>query len=171
MSLPLRDDDGFGYLSDTPEDAVITIDAVLAPEASKMDAANAAPVAPANAEVSRPAPERRLSVAPPVEERIEVDYDAIRRPTNPLATDPRTGLARCDAHGLHYDPESSRGCVLCRQQAVAAPAPGEPASGISRTTLIVAGLVLAAIAYWGLTRRTAEPEPEPTPSVDVDVPE
>lgn len=49
-----------------------------------------------------------------------------------VPTDPpkRTSLAKCERHGLHYDPAKMSGCVICRREAGGAlPAPVQSVPG------------------------------------------
>lgn len=85
-------------------------------------------------------------------------------PIAPAEPPKRTSLAKCERHGLHYDPAKMSGCVICRREAGGAlPAPGlgaaeggaqpaafAPSGGNSGTgsrlmpLLVAAGLCLGA---------------------------
>lgn len=78
--------------------------------------------------------------------------------------DPGAGLALCARHGLHYDPRSQRGCVLCRRQAAATGVEGSGAAvrPVRRWQRLALGcaLSLAAALLWlrvlpGLLREPA----------------
>lgn len=50
-------------------------------------------------------------------------------------TEGRSTLARCEAHGLAYDPSLHDGCVICRRgMQSSAPPRVEPGQGVSRPT-------------------------------------
>jgi hypothetical protein len=73
--------------------------------------------------------------------------------TDPTDTRERTPLAKCEKHGLHYDPAKMTGCVICRREALAAgtggalPSPAvDPLSPPSRS-LLGPLLVTAALCF------------------------
>jgi tetratricopeptide (TPR) repeat protein len=84
--------------------------------------------------------------------------------------------ARCEAHGLAYDPEVHAGCVLCRKEHAEAEAE-QPKPRSGRAGVIAAALAVLALAlfvggvYTHLSRKQAAidadgpPEPEVSPVV------
>lgn len=74
--------------------------------------------------------------------------------TEPTAETPqRTPLAKCEKHGLHFDPTKMSGCVICRREALAeaggaAPAtPAADATSASHRSLLGPLLVTAALCF------------------------
>ncbi len=63
----------------------------------------------------------------------------------------RTPLAKCERHGLHYDPAKMTGCVICRREAQAeagGPAPSSSsAAPATRHPLAGPLLVTAALCF------------------------
>lgn len=62
-----------------------------------------------------------------------------------MATEERSQLARCAAHGLTYDPRVASGCVLCRRSSVPGPAASTEGTG-SRAGVLVAVLFFVSAA-------------------------
>jgi hypothetical protein len=69
--------------------------------------------------------------------------------TEPTSEPPkRSALAKCERHGLHYDPAKMSGCVICRREAQAA---GSGTTGYAPTAAVapqrsLAGPLLTAAA-------------------------
>jgi hypothetical protein len=65
----------------------------------------------------------------------------------------RTPLAKCEKHGLHYDPAKMSGCVICRREAQAAaggtapPSPAADAFAPPERSLLGPLLVTAALCF------------------------
>ncbi|HXU29534.1 MAG TPA: hypothetical protein VN851_03065 [Thermoanaerobaculia bacterium] len=63
---------------------------------------------------------------------------------NPTSDAPqRAPLAKCEKHGLHYDPTKMTGCVLCRRES----SPAADAPPVPRRSLLGPFLVTAALCF------------------------
>ena len=74
-------------------------------------------------------------------------------PDKPNPDPQRLGV--CSAHGLRYDPTRHSGCVVCRREAEVVVAAPRARPVWTRTTLLVLGLVLAALLALALVRDLA----------------
>ncbi len=70
----------------------------------------------------------------------------MNEPIDPADALKRTSLAKCERHGLHYDPAKMSGCVICRREAGGA-LPSPPTGPSTASVGVRAGAVGESGSY------------------------